>query len=378
MKKTSVTYIVSDIDKALAFEWVAVMLPSGNIDLEFLILGHKHTYLEKFLIAHGVRVRALTIKGKSSYLTGFFKLWLYLLKTRPDVIHCHLRRAELIGMTAGFLARIKSRIYTRHSSTYNHLYHPKGVFVDRIINRMATRIVAISQNVKSVLTELEGVRESKICLIRHGFDLELFSHVPTDAISHMKRKYGLEDKYPVIGIIGRYTWWKGYRYSIPALAAVMKEYPKSHVVLANAIGNHADEIRQLIRENFSPDRYTEIEFENNIPALYHTFDVYVHVPIDPSVEAFGQTYVEALASGVPSVFTLSGIAREFIRDRYNALVVDFKNPEQIESAVSEILGSAPLRNKLIKNGQKSIEIFSLDIFIEKLTDLYQNMPCTDR
>jgi hypothetical protein len=61
------------------------------------------------------------------------------------------------------------------------------------------------------------------------------------------------------------------------------------------------------------------------------------VPIDDTIEAFGQTYIEALISGVPSVFTLSGVASEFIENGKNALVVDYKNSEQISVAIDQIL-----------------------------------------
>src|SRR5256885_4070776 len=39
-------------------------------------------------------------------------------------------------------------------------------------------------------------------------------------------------------------------------------------------------------------------------------DVFVHAPIAPQVEAFGQVYVEAMAAGVPSVITRAGIRSE--------------------------------------------------------------------
>ena len=75
-----------------------------------------------------------------------------------------------------------------------------------------------------------------------------------------------------------------------------------------------------------PDRYTEIVYETDMPALYKTFDVFVHVPVEPHFESFGQVYVEAMASGIPSVFTLAGAATEFVRDGENALVVQPRRP----------------------------------------------------
>ena len=66
----------------------------------------------------------------------------------------------------------------------------------------------------------------------------------------------------------------------------------------------------------------------------------MHVPIDSMSEAFGQTYIEALASRVPSIFTLSGIACEFAKDRVNCLVVPYKDSDSIQLALESIFSSS--------------------------------------
>ena len=105
--------------------------------------------------------------------------------------------------------------------------------------------------------------------------------------------------------------------------------------------------------------------------MSNLFDVYVHVPIDAELEAFGQTYVEALAAGIPSVFTRSGVAREFIRHEHNALLVDFQNAEQVYQAIGRLLTDAVLRDTLIKNGREDIKVpFSLETMMNKLEKLY--------
>jgi glycosyltransferase involved in cell wall biosynthesis len=185
----------------------------------------------------------------------------------------------------------------------------------------------------------------------------------------MKQKYLPESAYPVIGVISRYTEWKGIQYIIPAFKKLLQIYPDAHLVLANAKGNYGNQIKKLLRE-IPKKNYTEIVFEDDLFTLYRLFDVFVHTPINKNIEAFGQTYVEALASGIPSVFTLSGVSKEFIVNRQNALVVDFKNSDEIYHSVLELLKNEPLRNTLAKNGQKSIEPFALNIFIRKLDELY--------
>jgi glycosyltransferase involved in cell wall biosynthesis len=81
--------------------------------------------------------------------------------------------------------------------------------------------------------------------------------------------------------------------------------------------------------------------------------------------------VEALAAGVPSIFTLSGIACDFIKHQKNAWVVNFKNAGEISQALSKMLGDRALRNDLTSSGMTSVkDRFSMDDMLRKLHELY--------
>ena len=102
-------------------------------------------------------------------------------------------------------------------------------------------------------------------------------------------------------------------------------------------------------------------------------NIFVHVPIDDHSEAFGQIYVEALAAGVPSIFTLSGIAPDFVVDNKNALVVPFKNSEAIYEAMLKILKDENFAEKLKQEGYKTVTgKFDLSRMINQLETLYES------
>lgn len=369
MKKTKVTYIISNIDKALAFEWIAEHLPDDRITLSFILLNPGNSQLEDYLIQHGLDVSRIHYNGLRELLPVTYSIWKILRKSRPDIIHCHMFDATLAGLLAAKMAGVKRRIYTRHHSTYNWEYNKKGVFFDRIINILATEMVAISLNVEQVLIKKEKVPASKISLIRHGFDLEAFQNVSREKIDELQKRYNPETRWPVIGVIARFVEWKGVQYIIPAYQQLLQQYPNALLILANTLGPYKEEIKKLLM-NLPVGSYRTIGFESDLYSLYQLFTVYVHTPIDEHSEAFGQTYVEALAAGIPSVFTLSGIAPEFILHKKNALVVPFKDSRSIYQAITALLIDQSLHNSLIANGRFSIEQFYLNRFIKDLRDLY--------
>lgn len=368
MKK--VVNVISDIDKAIAFEWITSKIDKSNIQLFFILLNAGDSYLENYLKQHDFPVYRIKIQSKKDYPLALLKLIKILLYIKPNAVHTHLRDANFLGLFASKLIGVKKRIYTRHSSTFNKVYHPNAVKYDRLTNWLATDIVAISNNVKNVLLS-EGVKEGKITLIHHGFDLDAFSNVDNDKVAKLKAKYVKNNNSPLIGFVSRYVKLKGYQYIIPAFKEVLKIQPNASLIIANASGPDKKKIQKLLYNSIPKDNFVEIKFEKDLFSLYQLFDIYVHTPIDEKLEAFGQTYVEALAAGIPSVFTLSGVASEFIEDKKNALVVPFKDSKSIEKSILLLLEDKTLQSKLIKNGKKDVcKLFNLELFIKKLNDLY--------
>jgi glycosyltransferase involved in cell wall biosynthesis len=365
-----VTYVISNINKAISFEWIAELMDKQKIELSFILLNNGHSELEKYLLNYGFIVKRINYKNKFDLPKSILLSILFFIKHKPQVVHTHLFDANIVGLLSSWICRIKKRVYTRHHSDYHHEYHPRAIKYDKCINYLSTDIVAISKVVKDVLVNLEKVSECKIHLIYHGFKLEDFNNSSKQSIDYLKQKYNPKNNRPVIGVISRQTEWKGIQFIIPAFKFFLKKYPDAILVLANATGDYKLEIGKLLQE--IPDcNYIEIEFENDIFSLYQLFDIFTHVPVSKSVEAFGQTYVEALASGIPSVFTFSGIANEFICDHYNALVVPHENSEAIFSSWIELMNNKELRDRLIINGRNDVaKSFQLNQMIFKLEKLY--------
>lgn len=353
----------------MAFEWIVANLDDTKFDLSFILLNPHTSLLETYLEEHQIPVSRIKFSGKSDYLKALFKLWIKLLKTSPDVIHCHLFDASLIGLLAAKLVGIKKRIYTRHHSTYNWNYNKKGVKWDRFINYLATDIVAISKNVESILLEKERVNQNKIHFIHHGFDLEVFMNPSTRKIENLDIKYDSMEKWPVIGVIARWIEWKGIQFIIPSFQQLLKKYPNAFLILVNTSGSYKSSIQKLL-DGLPKECYCCIDFEIDISNLYQLFDVYVHTPINKESEAFGQTYVEALAAGVPSVFTISGVASELITHNENAIVVPYQDSPSITKAIDLILSDRKLRDTMIANGKKSVNAFNLSTYLRKLEHLY--------
>ncbi len=367
----NLAYIISQVSHSNLFEWTAVMLDRKKYNLTFILMHEEETPFELFLRKENFNVYRIKFKNKFDLALCTIHIRNILKKEKIKIVHTHLFEAGLAGMAAAKLAGIPKRIHTRHDATIHHDFHPGAVKYDKVVNGLSTQIIAITKNVKSILVDMEGVSPSKVTIIHHGFRLNEFSNVSEERKSNLVKKYFPSGKPQfIVGAVSRFIEWKGLQYLIPAFAKFRNQNPQAHLILANAQGPYEKELNDLL-DKLPNGSYTKVLFEKDISALYHLFNAFVHVPIDSQSEAFGQVYIEAMASGIPSIVTLSGIAPDYIVPNQNAFVVPFKDVDQIEEKIKIVASDKQLCENLILNARQSIEKeFSIERMITELERCY--------
>lgn len=367
-----ICYIISDIDKAVYFEQTALALRNNGLDVAYILINCTNKHLHLFLTENGFDVFTIEAGQLIKSRKAIQECKAILKQRTPKIVHCHLAQANWIGLWAARLAKIPTRVYTRHSGVPLQLNWKEKV-IDRIQNRLATRIISISKNIDDLLKK-QGVDEKKRCIIHHGFQIERFTHPDSTETNRIKNQYNPKNQSPNIGVIARWMEWKGIHYVIDAFSTLLNEYPQARLYLFGASDNadFSEEIQKKLQQ-IPARNYCIVPFEQNVYDLYQLFDVYVHVPVNPHCEAFGQTYVEALAAGIPSVFTLSGVAREFVKHEENALVVPFENSQAIFESIVRMIREPKFAETLSERGKKDVKhLFDFQTATQKLVDLYRN------
>jgi glycosyltransferase involved in cell wall biosynthesis len=373
-RKIRVTYVVATNLRFKLFEWICRDLSRERFELSFILLNQGSTDLADYLKAQNIPYYSIKYSSKYS-LNLFWTIWKisrYCRRNKIDIIHTHGVDACLAGLIAACWAGVQIRIQTRHhGSPFPWPQRvPWGELYDRFNNFFSSKIIAPSQKVKDTLVSRDKAAPSKIVLIHHGFDLESLANISEEKVQYLREKYNIKNVAPVVGVVARYVAWKGVHYIVPAFRRLLEDYPCAFLVLANARGHYYKVIHKQLPA-IPSNRYVEIPFEKDMFALYKLFDVFVHVPITPTQEAFGQVYVEALAAGIPSVFTQSGVVDEFVVHNKHAYLVDYQNSSQIYEGIKTILGNNSLRESLVYKGHQRVqEMFNLKQMIDSLESLY--------
>lgn len=365
---SKICFIVSYVEKSLPLEWVVKRLV-GKYELTFVVLNPKPSAMKGFLEANDVHYVHVFYRGKGTFLSALWQVMRVFRRERFGVVHAHLFDATLIGLTAAWLTGIEKRIYTRHNSTYHQKYFPRSVILDRWANRMATHIISISQATDYALAA-ENAPLGKIRKVPHGFDFSEFLRTDRHLVSKVQEKWAIPDAHPRIGVVARQIEWKGVQFAVTAFRQLLDHFPQAILILANANGPYASAIRKLL-DGIPRGHVVEIPFEEDIASVYRLMDVFVHVPIDPYCEAFGQTYIEAWSMGLPSVITVSGIAVEVARHKENAWIVNYQQSQDIVEGIRALLSDPELGRRLSSRAYGDvINRFAIDNVMPLLEKVY--------
>lgn len=367
-QKIKLTYIIRRKIRWVAFEWIAKNINRAKFDLDFILIDETISPLSIYLETINIPYKIINRDKTDGFTMCIHEIAEHLKANKTEIVHAHFA-ASIPGLRAALKASVPVRIHTRHHSGCFDWKTNLSIEKNQEILKLSTTVIAINQKGKEQLIK-EGVHAAKIAVVYHGFDLGAFEAVTIERIETLRTKYVAVNKNPIIGVVSRYIKVKGIEFTIDAFKAILTQKPDALLVLAGTFGKAAKEVRQRLAK-LPKDSYIEIDFEPDLFALFRLFDVFVHVPIRPSAEAFGQVYIEAMLSGIPSVITPTGIAQEYARHQENAWVVDFQNSEQIEEGIIRLLTDNALREKIIDNAQKTAQQYSVERMMRQLETLYE-------
>ncbi|SMB89565.1 glycosyl transferase group 1 [Hymenobacter roseosalivarius DSM 11622] len=367
-----IAYVVSGVDRMLILERTLLELSFSVEHLVVIQLNPASKKLSEFLQKQAIKTEIITTESIVSWVLVIARIQKILRKEAVDIAHVHFFLAGLLGITAAWLARVPYRIYTRHHGSEHHMHHPKGVVMDKYINCFSTDIIAISPAVQDILVHKEKVSVDKISFIPHGLDFETYINTSDARIEGLRNKYEIKgDDFPVIGVIARYDEPKGHQYIIQAFQMVLEQFPRAKLVLANARGPYKGQVQQFLK-TIPTTSFTEIEYEYDVISMYKLFDVFMHLPTSADYESFGLVYLEALALSIPSVFTISGIASEFLKDGENALIVPYRDATAAATAIQQLINDPDLAARLKSQGKADVlGRFSFDNYFSQLLQLYR-------
>lgn len=230
----------------------------------------------------------------------------------------------------------------------------------RRIMGSAAGIVAISRWSAELATEvMQSVGVETLPPIGEfdlGTDPDMFH--PSRNSGTLRARWGVGDA-PLLITVARLVPHKGQDETIRAMAALAAEFPKLRYVIVGE-GHDEGRLKNLARELGVADRiiFSGHLHESELPETYATSTLYVglsRVDREINAEGFGISFVEAGASGIPSVAGDSGGVRSAVRDGETGIVVPPADRPAIVAAIASLLRDDARRQAMGRAARLAVE-----------------------
>ncbi|OGH91636.1 MAG: hypothetical protein A2534_00920 [Candidatus Magasanikbacteria bacterium RIFOXYD2_FULL_39_9] len=212
--------------------------------------------------------------------------------------------------------------------------------------------------------------EAKMVVIYPCPDKIFLDRAPEAELKKMKSQLALEGK-KVIVTVARMSEGKGYPHLIRLLPKILEKVPNL-VWLMIGDGPKKDEIIAAIQKNYLQNVTRFIGFVpyTELPKYYQISDAFVlltHPDEASGQEAWGTSFIEAAASGLPAVAGRSGGVEEAVQNLVTGLIVDVYQDQSIVSAVSDLLRETEYAKKMGEAGrQRVLSEFTWEKQLQKL------------
>lgn len=241
-----------------------------------------------------------------------------------NLLETHGYKPNLLGF---FLRRILGRPWIAFAHGYTddnrkiRLYNA----LDAIVLRFADRVVAVSHAMQDLLL-LKGVPARKIQVIQNAVDEN--EVIPCRSPGEMRSSLGLEQRGPILGIVGRLSPEKGQRVFLEAFRVLLSAFPHALLLLIGD-GQERQDMEAFCRTHGLEGHVRFTGYVPNVPDYYQLMDLLV---IPSFSEGLPNVLLEAMVAGVPILATAVGGMPEVLSPDRGLLVSPGDVPGFAEAA----------------------------------------------
>lgn len=312
--------------------------------------------------AHDIAVDQVPIRGHGSpaLVRAIARA---LRRSKPDIVHGHLVHAELWGIPAARLARVRRVVVTRHSDDARRTRQPLRT-VYGALWRMLDTCICVSEAVRHA-AEAEGAPSRKLRVIQLGLPpREPEPNRPSR--ESLRAELGLAPDTLLFGTVSRLLQIKGIDDAIRALARA----PRVHLVVAGD-GPERDALTALAAQLNMANRVHFLGWRSPIAPVLAALDGL----LAPSRrEGFGMSVLEAMQQGIPVIASSAGAHPETVVDGYTGLLVPPDDPAALTKAIVSLVESAHLRQAMGAAGRERVaSVFTTERMVDATLALYREL-----
>jgi glycosyltransferase involved in cell wall biosynthesis len=303
-------------------------------------------------------------------------------EVQADLVHANSIRAAVIAVLARALGGPPVVTHIHDSLPDRALSRA----VCRFLWSRSNAVVAVSEHSATRFLDLAGAERDgdAVTVVYNPIDSDRFQLDVTPA--EARRRLGLSQQGPVLGIVAQITPWKGQDTAIRALAEVRKRAPQARLLIVGepkfirpgtTYNNlrFAQELRTLTSE-LGLDNAVEFWGEReDVPLILRALDVSL---LPSLVEPLGRAALESMAAGLPVVATTVGGPAEVIEDGRNGLLRPPGDPTAWAEAILSVIEEPSESASMGRAAAETIkQRYSAGRYASSITAIYERVAADE-
>ncbi len=329
-----------------------------------IAISSEKNYLEKIGVKENVDTFHLEMTRKITPIKDIIavvKLYLYLKKAKPEIVHTHTPKAGIVGMLASKLAGVPCRLHTiaglpllEHSGLKRKVLN----FVEKLTYDCATKVYPNSFELQKIIIKNKLCTPNKSHVIANGssngintsfFNPELFSTIENNELRH---KLNIQKEDFVFIFVGRLVADKGINELITAFLKLQKESTNIKLLLVGNFETDLDPLSTSTLNSISNNKsIIPVGYQNDVRPFFAISNTLVF----PSYrEGFPNVVMQAGAMGLSSIVSNINGCNEIIINKENGLIIPVKNQNALLDAMKLLISDTDLELKMKNNSRQMI------------------------
>ena len=300
---------------------------------------------------------------------AILKLRTLLRAWRPQVLHCHMVHANLLGRIVRLFTSIPVVVSTAHSIDEGGRWREIAY---RLTDRLADVTTNISQAAVERYIRVGAAPRERIRYIPNGLDTEKF-HPDAQRRQQARDELEIGDDFVWLAV-GRIEVEKDFPTMLRAFARCHRKYNAKLLIAGE--GPLRESLEDLAHQLGIEQQVRFLGVRKDVPCLMNAADGYLMSSV---IEGLPMVLLEAGASAVPIVTTDVGGNREALIDGVTGFLVSPEDPPLLANAVARMMELPKAeREKMGACGREHVESnYSLERIMDMWEALYREFsPAT--
>lgn len=331
----------------------------------------------------GVRIFSVGLTRKITPvedLKALYKMYVFLKKEKPYIVHSHTPKAGTIGMLAAKLAGVPNRLHTVAGLPLLEALGGKRKllnFVEKITYSCATRVYPNSNGLKDIIVNEGFCKPNKLKVIANGssngIDTNQFKPIYTaEEINDLRINLGIDKNDFVFIFVGRLVGDKGINELIQAFSSLSQKYLTLKLLLVGPFESDLDPLKKnVIGEIENNKAIITTGYQKDVKPFFSIADALVF----PSYrEGFPNVVMQAGAMGLPSIVSDINGCNEIIVEGENGIIITPKDLQSLSDAMEKLIIDKQLYQLMKSNSRRMIvERYEQQVVWDSLLNEYKSL-----